>query len=113
VLTGKNGPNPQVQLDGPFGNCVIKKHHENPYIKETVCIKGCPIAMQEVIGKLEDMGLKPEIKFFARFREKLARRYDGNPEFDPDHFFMSGATGEHSIARSGAKHEGMSCLLRL
>jgi hypothetical protein len=41
------------------------------------------------------MGLKPEIEFFAKFRKKPARRYDENPEFDPAHFFMAGATGRH------------------
>ncbi len=94
VLTGKKMvPTPGFNKTVLFGNCMIKKHRENPHIKEAVCIKGCPVAMEEVIGKLEEMGLKPEIEFFARFREKLAGRYDGNPEFDPDHFFMPGATG--------------------
>ena len=50
--------------------------------------------MEEIIGKLTDMGLKADVAFFARFRKSLAERYGGNPDFDPNHYFMPGATGK-------------------
>ncbi len=49
--------------------------------------------MEEIIGQLGKMGINADIEFFAQFRESLAKRYDGNPDFDPRHYFMPGATG--------------------
>lgn len=94
VLTGKKmTPSPGFEKTILFGNCMIKKNRKHPNIKEAVCIKGCPVVMEEIIGKLEEMGLEPDVGYFARFREKLAKRYDGNPDFEPAHYFMPGATG--------------------
>ena len=99
VLTGKRmEPSPGFDRTILFGNCMIKKNRKDPRIREAVYIKGCPVAMEEIIGKLEEIGLKPDVGFFAAFREALAGRYDGNPDFDPEHYFMPGATGQRRSA---------------
>jgi len=95
VLTGKRmKPSPGFNKTILFGNCMIKKNRNDPLIKEAVYIKGCPVAMEEIIGKLKEIGLKPDEGFFAKFRAHLAGRYEGNPDFDPVHYFMPGATGQ-------------------
>ena len=97
VLTGKKmKPSPGFNKTVLFGNCMIKKNRKNRNIKEPVYIKGCPVAMEEIIGKLETIGLEPDVSFFARFRESLAKRYHGNPDFDTSHYFMPGATGKNA-----------------
>ena len=100
VLTGKRmKPSPGFNKTILLGNCMIKKNRKDPNIKDPVYIKGCPVTMEEIIGQLECMGLEPDVRFFAEFRKSLAERYAGNPDFDPDHYFMPGATGK--IERSG------------
>ena len=95
VLTGKKmTSSPGFNKTILFGNCMIKKNRKDPNIKEPVYIKGCPVAMEEIIGQLETIGLEPDVSFFARFRELLAKRYRGKPDFDPSHYFMPGATGK-------------------
>ena len=84
-----------------FGNCMIKKNRRDPNIKEPVYIKGCPVAMEEIIGQLEKIGLQPDVSFFERFRESLANRYHGKMDFDPSHYFMPGATGKNAWGSHG------------
>ncbi|MCG2776597.1 MAG: DUF362 domain-containing protein [Desulfobacterales bacterium] len=97
VLTGKKmRSSPGFNKTILFGNCMIKKNRKDPNIKEPVYIKGCPVAMEEIIGQLENIGLKPDVSFFAQFRESLAKRYRGKPAFDPSHYFMPGATGKNA-----------------
>ncbi len=99
VVTGKRmEPSPGFEKTILFGNCMIKKNRKHPNVKQAVCIKGCPVTMEEVIGRLSEIGLEPDLDYFARFRGKLAHRYDGNPDFEPDHYFMPGAAGRPGIA---------------
>jgi len=96
VLTGKKmTPSPGFNKTVLFGNCMIRKNRKHSNIKEVVYVKGCPVTMEEIIRALEAMGIQPDIKFFARFRESLVKRYDGNPDFDRKLFFMPGATGRN------------------
>ncbi len=97
VLTGKRmEPAGGFKKTLLFGNCMIKKNLKNPRIQEAVPVKGCPVAMEEIIGRLKDMGLDPKLEFLARFRHSLAHRYDGDSAFEPDHYFMPGAEGRPS-----------------
>jgi hypothetical protein len=52
--------------------------------------------MEEIIGQLAYIGLEPDVSFFERFRESLAKRYRGKTDFDPKHYFMPGATGKNA-----------------
>ena len=100
VLTGKRmKPSPGFSKTILFGNCMIKKNRKDPNIKNPVYIKGCPVAMEEIIGQLECIGLEPDVHFFAEFRKSLAKRYVGNADFDPEHYFMPGATGKIERSR--------------
>jgi hypothetical protein len=97
VLTGKKmKPSSGFNKTVLFGNCMIKKNRNDPNIKESVYIKGCPVAMEEIIGQLAYIGLEPDVSFFERFRESLAKRYRGKTDFDPKHYFMPGATGKNA-----------------
>jgi uncharacterized protein (DUF362 family) len=94
VLSGKKmNPSQGFNKTVLFGNCMIRKNRRDPNIKEAVYIRGCPVTMEEIIGQLGKMGINADIEFFTQFRESLAKRYDGNPDFDPGHYFMPGATG--------------------
>jgi uncharacterized protein (DUF362 family) len=99
VLSGKKmTPSPGFNRTILFGNCMIKKNRNDPNIKEAVYMKGCPVYLEEIIGTLETMGIKPDLEFYSRFRESLVHRYEGNPDFDPGHYFLPGATG-HQVRR--------------
>ncbi len=99
VLTGKKmTPSPGFNKTVLFGNCMIKKNRQNPNIRKLVCIKGCPVTMEELIKKLREMGLDIDVGFYAKFRKSLAKRYDQNPDFDPSHYFMPGAIGNQKDA---------------
>jgi uncharacterized protein (DUF362 family) len=95
VLSGKTmKPSPGFNRTILFGNCMIKKNRHDPNIKEAVYMKGCPVHLEEIIATLENMGIKPDLGFYSRFRESLAQRYEGNPNFDRGHYFLPGATGQ-------------------
>ncbi len=94
VLTGKRmTPSPGFEKTVLFGNCMIRKNRKDPNIKEAVYIKGCPVTLKEIVKQLKNMGIKADLEYFAKFRETLAHRYDGDPDFEPEHYFMPGATG--------------------
>ncbi len=98
VLTGKKMiPSPGYKKTVLYGNCMIRKNRKDPNIKEAIYIKGCPVAMEEIIGKLRELGLEVDMAFYVRFRESLAKRYDGNPDFNPDFYFMPEATGDPRV----------------
>jgi len=94
VLSGKKmNPSPGFNKAVLFGNCMIKKNRNDPTIKEAVYIKGCPVALEEIIEALGKMGIHADLEFYSRFRESLVQRYEGDPDFDPSHYFLPGATG--------------------
>jgi uncharacterized protein (DUF362 family) len=75
ILTGKRmTPSPGFNRTILLGNCMIKKNRNHPNIREAVCIRGCPVTMEEIIGVLNDMGLPIDLEYFARFRRRLASR---------------------------------------
>jgi len=95
VLTGKKmRPSPGFRKTVLFGNCMIRKNRKDPNVKEPVFIKGCPVVIEEIIERLKDMGLEVDESYYSRFREAIARKYDGNPDFELDHYFMPGAMGD-------------------
>jgi len=94
VLSGKKmTPSAGFEKTILFGNCMIRKNRNHANIKEAVYIKGCPVSFTEITDQLKKNGLDVEPDYFRRFRESLAGRYTGKPEFEPGHFFMPGATG--------------------
>ena len=95
VLTGKNMvPSPGFNKTMLYGNCMIRKNRKDPNIKKAIYIKGCPVVFEEIIASFRELGLEVDEDYYARFRKSLAERYDGNPDFEPDYYFMPGATGD-------------------
>jgi uncharacterized protein (DUF362 family) len=95
VLSGKNmSPSPGFRKTVLFGNCMIKKNRKDPNIKEPVYLKGCPVNVEEIVNSLGEMGIAVDPSEYARFRESIAKRYDGDSAFEPDHYFMPGAMGD-------------------
>jgi hypothetical protein len=95
VLTGKRmTPSPGFSKTILFGNCMIKKNRNDPNINDPTYIRGCPVTLGEIITKLQHLGLRVDLEFFAKFRKNLSARYDGKPDFVLDHYFMPGATGD-------------------
>jgi len=72
---------------------MIKKNRNDPNIKEAVYIEGCPVGLEKIIEALRKMGIHADLEFYPRFRESLVQRYEGNPDFNPGHYFLPGATG--------------------
>jgi len=94
VLSGKKmKPSPSFNKTILFGKCMIKKNRNDPNIKEAVYIEGCPVGLEKIIEALRKMGIHADLEFYPRFRESLVQRYEGNPDFNPGHYFLPGATG--------------------
>lgn len=101
VLSGKKmTPSPGFSKTILFGNCMIRKNRKDPNIETPVYIKGCPVSMEEIVTALEGLGLGIEMDYYARFRKSLAKKYAGNPDFEPGHYFMPGASGSSKTAAS-------------
>ena len=69
-----------------FGKCIANVNRDNPNIKEAVKIKGCPPSMEEIIKVLNEQGIAADEKHYRAYRQSLADRYIGKPEFD-DSFY--------------------------
>jgi len=94
VLSGKRmTPSPGFSKTVLFGNCMIRKNRKDPNIETPIYIKGCPVSMEEITTSLEALGLGIDMDYYVRFRESLAKKYKGNADFEPGHYFMPGASG--------------------
>ncbi len=92
VLTGKRmKPTKGFNTTILFGNCTIKANRKDGNINRVVFVRGCPPAMEEILGSLKKMGLKPDPESYTKFRKSLLQRYRDNPDFDPAHFYLPGS----------------------
>ncbi len=73
-----------------FGNCIIRANRGNAAINEAVPIKGCPPRTEDIVRILNEHGIKADFNSYVQYRTSLAARYDDQPQFDEQHFVLSG-----------------------
>ena len=74
-----------------LGNCIIRENRGNPAINEAVPFKGCPPRAEEIVRLLNAHGINARLEDYVRYRESLAERYTGRPQFVEEHFAAGAA----------------------
>lgn len=69
-----------------FGRCIAHANKNNPNIKAAVEIKGCPPTMDEIVNVLNENGIPADLERYREYRQSLANRYIGKPEFNDDFY---------------------------
>ncbi len=102
-LTGKAmSAAPEYRRAFLFGDCMVRAHRNNAALAEAIPIPGCPPALDKVVRIMRAHGLKASMEDYARFRNHLASRYEGKPEFQQEDFIPDFAFGnENSVEERG------------
>ena len=73
-----------------FGNCIVRANRDNPSINEAVTIRGCPPRAQDIVRILNEHGIRADFDSYVQYRSSLAARYADQPQFQEQHFTVSG-----------------------
>ncbi len=73
-----------------FGNCMVRANRDNPAINKAVPIRGCPPRTEDIVRILNEQGIKADFDSYVQYRKSLAARYDDRPQFQEQHFIVSG-----------------------
>ena len=86
VLTGKiMEPTPGRNKTVLVGQCMCKKHKDNPDIKEMIPIKGCPPKAMDAYDALQNAGIDVPRVVFENMEAGpgvFMARYKDKPEFE-------------------------------
>jgi uncharacterized protein (DUF362 family) len=86
ILTGKcMAPTPGMHKTILLGQCMYRKHRDNPVIKEMIPVKGCPPDPQDILKALRQAGIGADEALFAKAELRpgqLMRRYQDDPAFE-------------------------------
>jgi uncharacterized protein (DUF362 family) len=69
-----------------FGSCAIRANRDNPHIRESVKIKGCPPTVSGILRALNDHGITADIEAYKLYRNSQAAKYCDQSGFMEDHF---------------------------
>ncbi len=69
-----------------LGNCMIKANKENENINESVKVKGCPPAPDDVVSALESVGLDVNILAYYGYLKQQSEKYDGKEGYEKAFF---------------------------
>ncbi len=90
VLTGKRmKPTPGMNKTILLGKCIVKANKDNPDIRESIPIKGCPPQPEDIIKALHQAGIQADPAMFENVDQLpgfFMARYAGNPDFDESFF---------------------------
>jgi hypothetical protein len=93
ILTGKAmEPTPGMRKTILVGQCMFKKHRNNPAIREMIPIKGCPPEPDQVVKALHQAGIEVDPKLFEQadlLPGYFMSRYENRPEFEESFFRAS------------------------
>lgn len=96
ILTGKAmEPTPGMHKTILVGQCMTKKHRDNPVIQEAIPIKGCPPDPEEVVKALHQAGIQADPKLFEQadmLPGLFMSRYEERPEFEESFFRVAPET---------------------
>jgi len=72
-----------------MGNCIIKANRNNPTIKESVEVKGCPPDFDDVVKALKICGLEVNEMAYLGYMKQQSEKYNGKEGFDPLYYRAS------------------------
>jgi len=86
ILTGKRmEPTPGMHKTILLGQCIYRKHRDNPAIEEMIPVKGCPPDPEDILKALRQAGISADEAIFTKADlrpGKLMRRYRDDPAFE-------------------------------
>ncbi len=85
IMEPKPGKNKTVLL----GQCMFKKHKDNPVINEMIAVKGCPPNLMDAYEALQKAGIEAPKMVFDNFEQgpgMYLARYKDKPEFKESFF---------------------------
>ena len=72
-----------------MGNCIIKANRNNPTIKESVEVKGCPPDFEDVVKALKTCGLEVNEMAYLGYMKQQSEKYNGKEGYDPLYYRAS------------------------
>jgi len=72
-----------------LGKCIYQANKDNPDIHHMIPIKGCPPKKDQIIKAFHEAGVMIDPNIIENAESLpgfLMKRYEGKPEFEPDHF---------------------------
>ncbi len=91
VLTGKIKEPTGKKITILIGQCMYKKHKDNPKIKNPIFVKGCPPSPGEINKALRKAGIEVDPSILENFEALpgfLMKRYEGKKEFDESFYVV-------------------------
>jgi hypothetical protein len=86
ILTGKRmEPTPGMHKTILLGQCIYRKHRDNPAIEEMIPVKGCPPDPEDILKALRQAGISADEAIFTKADlrpGKLMQRYRDDPAFE-------------------------------
>ena len=90
VLTGKQmDPLPGKKKTILLGQCMCKRHKDNPAIREAIPVDGCPPDPKAIVAAFHQAGIPLDANIIENFEQMpgfLMGRYKDKPEFDEGFF---------------------------
>ncbi len=91
VLTGKIKEPTGKKITILIGQCMYKKHKDNPRIANPIFVKGCPPSPSEINRALQQAGIDVDPSILENFESLpglLMKRYEGKKEFDESFYLI-------------------------
>ena len=90
VLTGKQmAPQPGKKKTILLGQCMCKRHKDNPAIQEAILVDGCPPNPKSIVAAFHKAGIMIDPNIIENYDQLpgfLMARYKDKPEFDEGFF---------------------------
>ena len=90
VLTGKQmTPRPGKRKTILLGQCMCKRHKDNPAIQEAILVDGCPPNPKSIVAAFHQAGIEVDPNIIENYEQLpgfLMARYKDKPEFEEGFF---------------------------
>ena len=90
VLTGKQmTPRPDKKKSILLGQCMCKRHKDNPAIQEAILVDGCPPSPKSIVAAFHKAGIMIDSNLIENYEQLpgfLMARYKDKPEFEEGFF---------------------------
>ena len=90
VLTGKQmAPRPGKKKTILLGQCMCKRHKDNPAIQEAILVDGCPPNPKSIVAAFHQAGIEVDPNIIENYEQLpgfLMARYKDKPEFEEGFF---------------------------
>jgi uncharacterized protein (DUF362 family) len=87
ILNGKKmQARPGYEKTVFIGNCIIRANKDNPNIRQTIKVEGCPPETQDVIAALKEAGLDIHEQMYWNYLKEQGEKYDQKDGYSWDFY---------------------------